>query len=270
MARFIYSAGGAAASSLVLVKEYDFTTAASTDISAAGTHNILDGNGSALCTIITTVDASGGSIDGNKDIDINSNGIVVDVTSDSGGENVVLAIELPTDIKDSLDADYYMFEWLISGLAFTGTNNTLAKFKVSTSADMRGTPSNGLIVLQNSSSGTGMDIKAERQYSSGVTRSAAIQTFSGGNLHVQYLMRRQSGIVYFGTGTSFADPFTIGNSMGLGARSFPTQVPLGKAGVAPVWSTPHMVLMADCNTTSDRVQFTVSKFRLCKFSPSVS
>ena len=266
-----FSSGGSApaADPLEVIKEYNFTTAAATDLSAAGTVNVLDTNGAALCTIITTHDASGGTIDGNKDVDINSNGIVVDVTSDSGGENVVLAVALPTDIKANLDADLIMFEWLISGVAMTGTNNSLVKSKVSTSADMRGTPSNGLVAIR-SSGPTSIDIKGERQYSSGVTRSAAIQNYSGGNLHVQLIMRETGGIVYYDTGTSFSAPHSPTNSIGLGARSFPAAVPLGKAGVAPVWTAPYMVLMADCNTTGDRCQFTVSKFRICKFSPSVN
>jgi hypothetical protein len=262
------AAAAAPADPLVVLKTIDFTAAAATNIAAAGTHNILDTNGAALCTIITTHDASGGTIDGNKDVDINSNGIVVDVTSDSGGENVVLAVVLPTDLKANFDADLLMFEWVISGVAMTGTNNSLVKFKVSTTADLRGTPSNGLVAIK-SSAASGFDCKAERQYNTSVTRSAANQTFAGGNLHVQYIMRRQSGMVYQDTGTDFAAPHSPAISYGLGARSFPANVPLG-ATSAPQWGAPHMVLMADCNTTSDRVQFTVSKFRICKFTPSVS
>ena len=271
MARFVFVSGGGGGTGLVVVKEYDFTDCTSIDISAAGTHSVLKSDGAtALATIITTHDASGGTIDGTKNIDVTSgSGIVVDVTSDSGGENAVLAIPLPTDLKDNFDAAYMMFEWIVSGVALTGTNNTLAKFKVSTSADMRGTPANGLVVIK-SSAASGIDVKGEVQYNTGTTRTSADQAFSGGDLHIQLLMRRQSGVVYTGTSTSFAEPYTLGTSFGRGGRSFPASRPLAAGGAAPDWSAPHMCLMADCNTTSDRVEFTVKKFRICKFSPSVS
>jgi hypothetical protein len=271
MGRFVYQAASSAGTGLVEIKEYDFTDSTAIDISNAGTHNVLKSDGStALCTIICTHDASGGTIDGTRNIDVNSSGIVVDVTSDSGGENVVLAMAMPTDLKDTFDVSYMMFEWLISGLTMTGTNNSLVKFKVSTSADMRGTPANGLVVIK-SSAASGYDVKGEVQYSSGTTRTSADQAvFTGGDLHVQLLMRRQSGVVYIGTGTSFAEPYSLTTSFGLGGRSFPATRPCGSGASAPQWGAPYMSLMFDANTTSDRVQATIKKFRICKFSPSVS
>ena len=269
MASYVYSAGGVAADPLVPVVEYNFKDSTPIDISAAGTHSVLKADGSALATIICLHDASGGTIDGTKSIDVNTNGIVVDVTSASGGENAVLAIALPTDMKDNFDADYLMFEWIISGMSMTGTNNSLVKFKVSTTADMRGTPANGLVVIK-SSAASGYDSKGEVQYSRGTTRTSADQAvFTGGNLHIQMLMRRQSGAIYIGTGTAFADPYTLTTSFGLGGRSFPANRPLG-ATSAPQWGAPYMCLMFDANTTSDRVQCTIEKFRICKFSPSVN
>ena len=272
MASYIYSAaGGAAADPLVVVQEYNFKDSTPIDISKAGSHSVLKADGStALATIICGHDASGGTIDGDRNLDVNTNGIVVDVTSDSGGENVFLAVALPTDLKDTFDVSYMMFEWIISGLTLTGTNNSLVKFKVSTSADMRGTPANGLVVIK-SSAASSYDVKGEVQYSSGTTRTSADQTvFTGGNLHVQLLMRRQSGVVYIGTGTSFADPYTLTTSFGLGGRSFPATRPCGAGGSAPQWSAPYMSMLFDANTTGDRVQCTIEAFRICKFSPSVS
>jgi hypothetical protein len=264
------SGGGGGGTGLEEIEVLDFTSCTDIDLSAAGTHNVLKDDGStALATIVTTHDASGAAISGTKNVDcLDGQGIVVDVTSGSGGQNVVLAVALPTTLKANFDADLLMFEWVISGVAITGTNNSLAKFKVSTTADLRGTPSNGLVAIK-SSAASGFDCKAERQYNTSVTRSAANQTFAGGNLHVQYIMRRQSGMVYQDTGTDFSAPHSPSISYGLGARSFPANVPLG-ATSAPQWSAPYMVLMADCNTTSDRCQFVVEKFRLCKFSPSVN
>ena len=264
-------AAAPAADPLVQVKEYDFTDSTAIDISTAGTYSVLKSDGAtALATIVTTADASGGIIQGTKNIDVNSGGIVVDVTSGSGGENAVLAIALPTDMKDSFDADMLMFEWLISGLTITGTDNSIVKFKVSTQADMRGTPANGLIVIK-SSAASSYDLKGEVQYNSGTTRTSADQTvFTGGNLHIQMLMRRHSGVLYIDTGSAFADPYTITTSFGLGGRSYGANRPLGSGGSAPQWSTPYMSLMFDLNTTSDRIQCTIEKFRICKFSPSVN
>jgi hypothetical protein len=269
MARFVYSAAGGE-DPLVEIIDLNFKDSTPIDVSSAGTHSILKANGSALCTLISTVDASGGTIDGTKNIDVNTNGIVVDVTSDSGGENAVLAIALPTDLKDTFDNCLMMFEWIISGLTITGGNNSLVKFKISTSADMRGTPANGLVVIK-SSAASGYDLKGEKQYNSGTSRTSADQSvFTGGNLHIQLLMRRQSGSVYIDTGTAFTEPYTMATSFGLGARSFPATRPLGAGGSAPQWNAPYMSLMFDCNTTDDRVQCTIERFRVCKFSPSVS
>ena len=263
-----FSSGSSApaADPLVSIKEYDFTTGAATDISAVNTHNVLDTNGDALCTIVTSTDCSSGNITGTNDVDVTpGSGIVVSVTSGGGAENVALAVALPTDLKANFDQDYLMFEWIVSGVSLTG-NNSLIKFKVGTVANMRGYPSNGLVVIKSAS---GYDIKGERQYNTSVSRTSADQTFSGGNLHIQLLMRRHSGVVYMGTGTEFADPYTLSTSFGLGGRTWPATRPVGQTSM-PQWSTPNMALQFYCNTTANAAAATIKKFRICKFSPSVS
>jgi hypothetical protein len=268
MARFVYSAGAAAASSLVLVKEYDFTSCTNIDISANGTHNVLQADGStALASIITSTDAGSGAITGTNNVDVTSgSGIVLDVTSGGGAENTILAVALPTDLKDEFDQCLLMFEWLIDSVAMTGTNS-LAKFAVSTASSARGTPSNGMTVIKSAS---GYDLKGERQYNASVARTSAdTSTFTGGTIHVQFIMRRMSGVVYMDTGTAFADPYTLSTTFGLGTRAFNATRPVG-ATQAPQWTAPHAAITAYCNTTANAVAFTVKKFRICKFSPSVS
>ena len=265
-----FSSGGSApaADPLVSVREYDFTTGANTDISAVNTHNVLDGNGDALCTIVTSVDSGSGSITGTNNVDVtNGQGIVVDVSSGGGAENVVLATALPTDMKANFDQDYLMFEWIVSGVSMVG-NNSLIKFHVSTAAHMRGTPSNGLVVIK-SSAASGYDVKGSRQYNNSNSRTSADQTFTGGNLHIQLLMRRHSGVVYMGTGTEFADPYTLSTSFGLGGRTWSATRPVGQTSI-PQWSTPNMALQFYCDGTNDVCQATIKKFRICRFSPSVS
>ena len=261
------AAAPAAAAPLVQVAEYDFTSCTNIDFSSNGTHNVLKADGStALATIVTSTDGSSGAISGTNDVDVTSgSGIVVSVTSGGGAENVALAIALPTNMKANFDQDYLMFEWIVSGVAITG-NNSLIKFKVSTSADMRGTPANGLVVIKSAS---GYDLKGERQYNTSTSRSSADQTFSGGNLHIQLLMRRHSGVVYFGTGPSFADPYTLSTSFGLGGRTWSLTRPVGQTSI-PQWTAPNMALQFYCNTTANAAAATIKKFRICKFSPSVS
>ena len=262
-------AAPAAAAPLVQIAEYDFTSCTNIDISAVQSHSVLKADGStALATIVTSTDGSSGAITGTNNVDVtNGQGIVVDVSSGGGAENVVLAIALPTNMKANFDQDYLMFEWLVSGVSMTG-NNSLIKFKVSTVANMRGYPSNGLVVIK-SSGGNGYDIKGERQYNTSVSRTSADQTFSGGNLHIQLLMRRHSGVVYMGTGTSFADPYTLSTSFGLGGRTWPATRPVGQTSM-PQWTAPNMGLQFYCNTTANEAAATIKKFRICKFSPSVS
>lgn len=261
--------GGGGGTGLVQVQEYDFTGAANIDISPIGTHNVLKGDGSALMTMVTSTDSASGAITGTNDVDVTAgSGIVVNVSSGGGAENVVIAGALPTTMKSNFDQDYLMFEWLCTGVAMTG-NNSLIKFKVSTVANMRGTPSNGFVLIK-SAAASGYDSKSERQYNTSVSRSSADQsTFTGGNLHIQLLMRRHSGIVYIGTGTSFAEPYTLATSFGLGGRTWPATRPVGQTSL-PQWTTPNMGLQFYCNTTANSCQATIKKFRICKFSPSVT
>ena len=267
MARFVItSSGGSGAATVTQVKEYDFTDSTSADISAIQSHSVLKGDGStALATIVTSTDSASGAITGTNNVNVTSgSGIVVDVSSGGGAENVVLAAALPTDMKSSFDQDYLMFEWLVSGVSMVG-DNSLIKFHVSTAAHMRGLPSNGLVVIKSSG---GYDIKGSRQYNNSNSRTSADQSWSGGDLHIQFLMRRHSGVVYIGTGTSFAEPYTLSTSFGLGGRNWNGTRPVGQTQ-QPQWTTPNMALQFYCDGTNDVVQATIKKFRICKFSPSV-
>jgi hypothetical protein len=261
---------GGGATGVEVIQEYDFTDSTNIDISANGTYAVKKADGSTdLATFVVSTDSASGNITGTNDVDVtNGQGIVVDVSSGGGAENVVIAVALPTTLKANFDQDYLMFEWLCSGVSMVG-NNSLIKFKVSTAANMRGTPSNGFVLIK-SAAASGYDSKGERQYNTSVSRSSADQsTFTGGNLHIQLLMRRHSGIVYIGTGTSFAEPYTLATSFGLGGRTWSLTRPVGQTSI-PQWTTPNMALQFYCNTTANEAAATISKFRLCKFSPSVT
>ena len=269
MASFIFSGGGGGggAAGVTLVHSIDFTQAAATDISSVGTHNILNGDGSALCTIINSTDAGSGVIQGTNNININSSGIVVDVSSGSGAENVNLAVALPTTLKSNFDVDYLMFEWLVSAISMD-SNNSYQKYHVSTASSVRGNPSNGLVVIR-SRGPTTYDLKGSRQYNTSEARTNADQNWSDtSDLHIQLLMRRHSGVVYQGTGSSFAEPYTLSTSFGLGGRSWPATRPVGQTSM-PQWSTPYAVFMQYLNTTNAIGQAPIKKFRIAKFSPSV-
>ena len=260
------AAAPAAAAPLVEIVSYDFTDCTSIDVSAIGTHAILKSDGAtSLGSLVVSTDPGTGVIGGTNSQDFtNGSGLVLDVSSGGGLDTSVLAFALPTNLKAEFDVDYLMFEWLIGGVSMVGTNSYI-KFHVSTTADIRGTPSNGLIVLKSAS---GYECKGSRQHGSSNTRSSGDATFSGGDLHVQLLMRRHSGVVYQGTGTAFADPYTLGISYGLGGRNQSATRPAG-LNSAPQWTSPSAVVMLYCNTTGNEVRCTVKAFRICKFSPSV-